>query len=340
MGKAVDCCNWTAIAGPYWRPFATAWAACWDCLCDRRVSVRSSHLAGWGFYGAAKSLSTILTKASWTPSGKRDVSAVALRVASGIQPSRRALPTLLPEGLGKDVHLKLALSMQHPFTLRVPLPQHCEDAVREQLRVGNRLRTERHLVVGFVLELQSLLMPDAVRVVVLCHPDLVAVLEPRNVPLMRELTWCVHFTDFTFLPHLVLGLRIVGWADNAPRFTHKVKMPECDVPSLLHDVRKHNQRIVARATSSGDLTLDLASLEKTRAEFESGSLVGPYYSLRDMPFGEDSVRLLRRFPIRSSGRCMVGFRSALVATLTTVSMGDRMLLWACCIQIAPLTWIP
>ena len=47
------------------------------------------------------SLAETLSAANWNPSGKRDVSVIALRVAAGLQPSKRALPTILPEGLGK-----------------------------------------------------------------------------------------------------------------------------------------------------------------------------------------------------------------------------------------------
>ena len=126
-----------------------------------------------------------------------------------MQPSKRALPTLLPEGLGKEVHLQLALQMKHPFTLQPPLSEHCEYAVKGQYHLGQRLGVTRHKVCALTLELKELLKEDTLRVKDLCHPWLVSVLQSRNIPFMRELSWCCIAPDFCFLPHYVLPVSIV-----------------------------------------------------------------------------------------------------------------------------------
>ena len=41
-----------------------------------------------------------------------------------------------------------------------------------------------------------------------------------------------------------------------------------------------------RAVPSGDIDLDKASWTKSLAEFECGSLLGPYYSTEEVPFQE------------------------------------------------------
>ena len=46
---------------------------------------------------------------------------------------------LLPEGLGPESHLELALQLVHPFELPVELPEHCEYAYKEQVRCGNEV---------------------------------------------------------------------------------------------------------------------------------------------------------------------------------------------------------
>ena len=56
-----------------------------------------------------------LTQALFDPSGRRSVDQLAAAVSTGRQPSRGALPQLIPDGLPPEVHLKVALSIRHPF---------------------------------------------------------------------------------------------------------------------------------------------------------------------------------------------------------------------------------
>ena len=191
----------------------------------------------------------------------------------------------------------MALQTQHPFTLRNPLSEYCEFAINGQQGLAEPLGAVRHRVAGLILELSAVLKAEAETVVHRCHPWLISVLGPRNVPLMRELTWALSFPDPLFLPHLVLGFNTVGWADNAPTFIPKLKSPKCSTEALVWDVRSHNRKIASRTVSSGDLQLDHASWEKTAAEFKAGSLIGPFYDLEDLPFAKDDYRLLRRFAI-------------------------------------------
>ena len=64
------------------------------------------------------------------------------------------------------------------------------------------------------------------------------------------------------------------------------------------NVDHHNERIMACVRSSGDPKLDEESWNKSKAEFECGSLVGPFLSVEEVRsvFGS-RIRMLPRFPI-------------------------------------------
>ena len=63
------------------------------------------------------SLSSSLAAVDFWPSRGRLRATMGFAVGAGAQPSGRALPSLLPEGLGKLGHYKTALQLPHPFTL-------------------------------------------------------------------------------------------------------------------------------------------------------------------------------------------------------------------------------
>ena len=120
-------------------------------------------------------------------------------------------------------------------------------------------------------------------------------LRRRNLVLIRELSYIIACSDYAFLADHILGLPMVGWACRAPAATPRVSAPEKDMDSLSEDLVLHNRRMVAKATSSGDDTLDAVSWTKTLEELESGALVGPFYSQEDIPL--DKYRLVPRIPM-------------------------------------------
>ena len=54
----------------------------------------------------------------FVPRSRRIANVIAQRVAAGVQPVKRALPMLLPEGLGPEAHLELVLQLAHLFQLK------------------------------------------------------------------------------------------------------------------------------------------------------------------------------------------------------------------------------
>ena len=289
--------NWTAIAGPYWPAFARAWSQVWRPVLSDCLMRAVPHLAGVQCFDTSVSLEQRLREQGFVPSGRRSANVVAQRVAAGGQPVRRGVPTLLPEGLGPDNHLTLALKLTHPFELPVVLPEHCMYACQKRVDLGSDLQGARLRSIELVEALGAACAPSNEVMLKHCHWLLRPVLKPRNVALMRELSWVVLFTDRAFLVDYVLGMNTLFWADPAPRFVPRSVEPLYPRECFWSDVESHNRSMLQRVKSSGDEKLDAASWEKTRAEFDDGSLQGPYFSLDEVQELYGPVRLLPRFGI-------------------------------------------
>ena len=243
--------NWTAIAGPYWPQFARVWAEAWASLlplCKDVSACNSTHLAGVHCWNTEMSLAAQLEEQGFSPSGRRSANIIAQRVAAGVQPGRRAMPTLLPEGLGPKVHLELALELVHPFELPVPLPEHCTYAFKMQEKHVNRVNETRLSVLRVTESLAAACEKCPVFAVAKEHYHwlLKPTLKPRNLPFMREVSWITGFSDLVFLPDYVLGMSTLGWGDAAPRFVPRTSEPLYNMSDFWTDVDQHNERIMAR----------------------------------------------------------------------------------------------
>ena len=74
--------------------------------------------------------------------------------------------------------------------------------------------------------------------------------------------------------------------------------PLREMSEFWADVEDHNEKILKRVRSSGDLKLDEASWKKPTAEYDSGSLHGPYFSVDEVKrVVRSKVRLLPRIPV-------------------------------------------
>ena len=128
QGKASDGRSWTSIASPYWPAFTRRMAKLWAWTKDAVRTTSTAHLAGWA-PASADNVANAIEASGFKPSGKRAPEVIGTRVAAGIQPVRRALPTLFPEGLGCDLYLQAAhtggVSAHHHID-RCPLTSQCE----------------------------------------------------------------------------------------------------------------------------------------------------------------------------------------------------------------------
>ena len=87
-------------------------------LSNRQVGTWRVHLSGM-LSPPGQIFEQFLHKSHFQPSRSRPISGVARRVGSVIQPLRRAVPQLIPEGLGTRFHLAVARDIELPF-LRPP----------------------------------------------------------------------------------------------------------------------------------------------------------------------------------------------------------------------------
>ena len=141
---------WSFVASSFWQRFSCKLAGVWDWAQQMALERSSVHLAGM-LSPPGQSLEQFLHKTHFQPSGARPISCVARRVGSAIQPVRRAVPQLIPEGLGTHFHLSVARDIEHLF-LRPPTTynpvvyattyalQSERDCIAQQLDVAETLQ--------------------------------------------------------------------------------------------------------------------------------------------------------------------------------------------------------
>ena len=111
---------------------------------------------------------------------------------------------------------------------------------------------------------------------------------------MRELTFATLAVDVCLLPDLILGMPKLGWAAHAPGQRPRDNPPEVSLESLMTNRAEHNEFVFRTLKGIGDAELDTRSWTKSKEEFESGALIGPFSSLSSCSL---PVRLVPRFPI-------------------------------------------
>ena len=231
------------------------------------------------------------------PSGGRDPQVIASAVAACHQPSGNALPTLVPEGLGPEEHLRVALQTAHPFTRPSVLPWPCQHAIANQPRCANECNGHRQLMREAIQHLSRIVACEMEILLCHCHPWLQQCISKRNVPFMREISYITSFCDLALWPDYVLGKPMAGWAcrSRSPTVPHKLTEPLVALDCLRMGLHSHNASVLASVGPSGSDKLDEMSWKKTLAEFEEGSLVGPFYSCDAI--GSSDVRLVPRRPL-------------------------------------------
>ena len=170
-GTGPDGRAWTAIASPYWPAFADEWAlTCGFCEpCEDELIPVTSHLHGFGVAPDDVPIAELLEKANFVPSSGTSIHTSALRIAAGLQPPGRRMPTILPEGLGPDEHLRVALGVQHPVARRVVLKPHIHHALDNQHSDPNHLISFRYRLMELVLALATALRSATQRILKFVH---------------------------------------------------------------------------------------------------------------------------------------------------------------------------
>ena len=312
QGAAPCGTNWTAVASPYWPEYAAHWAR----LCapyrpstEEAVTMGTSHLSGFAAEDSTITIEDILKSKGYQPSRKRSVFITAMRVCAGQQPSGRALPALMPEGMGPETHLQVALKLIHPMARPVVVPLQCKIALAYQQRAGDKLEKQRFQVLALVEKLAAVLAPDSERISAFVHPWIRKVVCARHIALMRELNFVLLAPDPLILLDLVFGLPMAGWARHSPALEQKM----ADSPSpqaTAAELAATNALVLSKVKPTGDHELDVEAWKKTSAEFDNGCMIGPFYNLEDIPGRR--VQLLPRFPIREKHGGATAFKVRMV----------------------------
>ena len=105
----------------------------------------------------------------------------------------------------------------------------------------------------------------------------------KNVATMRELWFITQPPDYSAAAALCVGLPMLGWAPPAFGLMRRVKGPGKSYDDWKRGGGARDASIMHRLTGSNDVKLDARAFCKTMEETVSGVLLGPVYSLYEIP---------------------------------------------------------
>ena len=177
--------NWTTVASPYWPSYAADWAR----IASRcppvttRFTPGASRLSGFAAERKDWTVDNFLEHKQLQPSKKRSVSITSMRVCAGVQPPGRAVPCLMPEGMGPESHLAIALQLVHPMARPISIPYQCRVAMAVQDREGENLERYRFQALEMLEALAEALWPESEAMATLIHPWIRKVFTARHIAL-------------------------------------------------------------------------------------------------------------------------------------------------------------
>lgn len=276
--------SWTVVAAPYWPGFARQWVRACRCLVVLSGARQPPlHLAGFDVLSPELTIEQVLNDMMYKQPQGRESSTIAVRLGAGVQPTGRAMPQLLPDGLGPDDHVKVALATVHPLARPPTVPGYCQVALNAQrmgIRAINKLRS---IIMVLLCRLAAICMEQNLRIASLRHAWIRPTVEQRNVAFMREVTFTCLGLDIHLMVDFVSGLPMMGWARHSPVMQQRESMhPRARRPSP-EEVLAENRVAIKRAKPSNNPKLDDVAWEKTKAGFAQQTMKGPYCGLDELP---------------------------------------------------------
>ena len=292
--------SWTAIASPYWPEFAREWVRqCAHLFLDSNDErLPPLHFAGFPYVDPDVTVESLLRDMGFEVPKKGDIEVVATRVTAGVQPTGRTVPQIIPDGLGPDDHLLVARKLVHPMARPPTVPGYVRSAVEAQNSLKSDLTGARSRMLSEVQRLAVACEPENQQILQCVHPYIRPVVAKRNVAFMREVLHICHGLDNNLVLDYVFGLPMMGWARHSPVLLQRASDPPRAEQPTEEQRLAENAIALTRAKPTADPKLDALAWEKTRKEFENASMLGPFYSLNDLPSGKP--RLLNRFGILSN----------------------------------------
>ena len=292
-GKAKNGVDLTKMSTPYWPAWARAIAKRW-------MKVLNAHCRKEGWQNAAPLMitgngSTIgetIEGSNFSLAKGRTVEKYADTLSSGVQPTRKALPQLIPDGLPEHLHLEAALMVNHPMTYVPSTTAPVRYALKHTTDDLNDTAARRMQVLSLMKELAEACEEENAELTMLCEATVRKVLGAfgtKNVVLMRELAFVCGTRDITSPCALLVGLPMLGWAPGADGLMERVRCPQMPMHEFMKGRDERNRRIIAKTGPSGDAALDAEAFKKTLTEVERGVLAGPYASTDDLPFSDFAV---------------------------------------------------
>ena len=157
-------------------------------------------------------------------------------MATGLQPTRKALPQLLPDGMPPHLHLQAALATKHPMVCR-PVPTYpVAYALKYAMDDDTAMSKRRAEVTAVLRELAEACVSENEELMKLCSPSVVTVLRAigvKNVAFMREVAFVCGSMDIESPAFLLIGISMLGWAPSAEGLMERVRMPQSSIDEFL-----------------------------------------------------------------------------------------------------------
>jgi hypothetical protein len=211
-------------------------------------------------------------------------------ISTGLQPTRKALPQLIPDGLPPHLHLEAALAVQHPMTYlpttTVPIKyalEHVGDDIEDTL-------DRRREAIAIMAELAAACEEENEELIRLCEPSVQKVLRAfgtKNIVLMRELAYLCGTRDILSPCAMLIGLPMLGWAPGAEGLMARMRHPTMTLDEFLAGRLERNEKLVKKTRASGDDELDAETYDKTVNKMERGGALWPFHLRRRNPSSHD-----------------------------------------------------
>ena len=113
-------------------------------------------------------------------------------LTTGVQPTRKALPQLVPDGMPSNLHLEAALRVKHPMAYEPVTTDPVRYALRYSPTDLNEINQRRGEVAKLLRQLAEACQAENDELLNLCMPSVRVVLLAfgrKNVALMREIAY-------------------------------------------------------------------------------------------------------------------------------------------------------
>ena len=126
------------------------------------------------------------------PAGGRSNEKAADTMAAGLQPTRKKLPQLIPDGLSPEMHLQAGLRVQNPLSYELATTESVKYALRNAPDDLDEIIQRRTNVARIIRLLAEACAEEHAKLLRLCEPSVAIVLQAfgtKNVALMREIAF-------------------------------------------------------------------------------------------------------------------------------------------------------